>query len=150
MFSEKCNRAIKKALKLMEEECPKYSSGPEMTSSQAAKAFWELRLYGKKNEQFDVLFLDSQHRKIACETLFKGTINASSVYPRVIIQKIIEHNAAAIMLGHNHPSGLAKESLADKNVTDKIVKACNTIDVAVLDHVIVGDSVMSFAEKGLL
>jgi len=148
MFSEKCERAIKKAFKLMEEEAPIYDSGAEFLNSSASATFWKLRLSGKKNEQFDVLFLDNQHRKIACETLFQGTIDAASVYPRVIIQKILEHNAAAVILGHNHPSGLTEPSQADLKVTDKIKKACDAIDVRILDHIIVGKDTYSFAANG--
>lgn len=150
MFSKECEEAIQKAFKLMEEESPAYATGPCFKNSEASKKFWKLRLSHKKNEQFDVLFLDSQHCKIACETLFKGTINAAAVYPRVIIQKIIEHNAAAIVLGHNHPSNICTPSTADKAITKRIQNACNTIDVSVLDHIIVGDGVYSFAESGEL
>lgn len=150
MFSKECEEAIQKAFKLMEEESPSYATGPCFKNSEASKKFWKLRLSHKKNEQFDVLFLDSQHCKIACETLFKGTINAAVVYPRVIIQKIIEHNAAAIVLGHNHPSNVCTPSTADKSITKRIQNACSTIDVSVLDHIIVGDGIYSFAESGEL
>lgn len=148
MFSEKTKRAINKALKLMEEESPQYYVGEAITSSEAMKLLIELKLKHQKNEQFLVVFLDSQHRQIACEVLFKGTINASAVYPRVIIQKIFEHNAAAIVLGHNHPSGVSKPSMADRNITNRIVEVCKGIDVKVLDHIIVAKPSYSFAEHG--
>ena len=150
MFSEKCERAIKKALKLMEEESPAYTTSEAFLSSSTTKDFWKLRLGNRKNEQFDILFLNNQHQQIACETLFKGTIDSSAVYPRVIIQKILEHNAAAVILGHNHPSGICVPSQADKSITKKIQEACNTIDVRVLDHIIVGNGTYSFSESGEL
>lgn len=150
MFSDKCERAIKKAFKLMEEEHPVYATGKDFLNSEDTKKFWKLRLANRKNEQFDILFLNNQHQKIACETLFKGTIDAAAVYPRVIIQKILEHNAAAIILGHNHPSGICVPSQADKSITRKIQDACNTIDVRVLDHIIVGSGTYSFSESGIL
>ena len=150
MFSKECEEAIQKAFKLMEEESPSYATGPCFKNSEASKKFWKLRLSHKKNEQFDVLFLDSQHCKIACETLFKGTINAAAIYPRVVIQKILQYNAAAVILSHNHPSGISTPSQADITITKRLQEACNLIDVKVLDHIIVGNEIYSFAESGNL
>ena len=149
-FSIECRRAIATALKMMEEEAPVYEVSTPITSSSASKNFWKLRLSGKVNEQFDILFLDNQHKCIACETIAKGTINAAAVYPRVVIQKVLKHNAAAVILGHNHPSGISTPSEADKQITAKLKEACNTIDVTVLDHIVVGDEVYSFSERGIL
>ena len=148
MFSEKCERAIQKAFKLMEEECPVYVTGEDFLNSKATKNFWKLRLANRKNEQFDILFLNNQHQQLACETLFKGTIDAASVHPRVVIQRILHHNAAAVILGHNHPSGISLPSIADKKITDKLKSACAAIDVRVLDHIIVGTDIYSFSESG--
>lgn len=150
MLSDKCKRAINRALKLMEEEWPAYSTGEAFLTSEVTKQFWKLRLANRKNEQFDVLFLDNQHKLVACETLFKGTIDASAVYPRVVIQKILKHNAAAIIVAHNHPSGISTPSTADRQVTSKIKTACDTIDVRLLDHMIVGEGIYSFSEHGEL
>jgi DNA repair protein RadC len=102
-------------------------------------------------EEFKVLFLDSQHRLIAEENLFSGTIDAAPVYPRVIVQRALHHNSAAVMLAHNHPSGLAEPSNADKTITKRIQDALALIDIRVLDHFVVGDSeVVSFAERGYI
>jgi DNA repair protein RadC len=150
MFSEKCERAIKKAFKLMEECHPVYTTGKDFLKSEDTKKFWKLRLANRKNEQFEILFLNNQHQKIACETLFKGTIDSAAVYPRVIIQKVLEHNAAAIILAHNHPSGVCVPSQADIDITKKIKDACNTISVRVLDHIIVGNGTFSFSESGII
>jgi len=150
MFSKKCLRAVNRALKLMEEECPVYNDNPALTSPHESKEYWRLKLGNRKNEQFDILFLNNQNKPIAHETLFKGTVDCASVYPRVIIQKILEHNAASVILGHNHPSGNTDPSIQDKHVTKKIIEACKTIDVSVLDHIIVGEGTLSFAEHGLM
>jgi len=150
MFSLKCENAIKRALKLMEEECPLYDTGEEFVTSEGTKNFWKLRLGNRKNERFDMVFLNGQNRKIACETLFEGTIDSATIYPRIIIQKILQYNASAVILGHNHPSGMLEASVADKAITKRIMEACETIDVKVLDHIIVGNGVLSFAEKGYM
>ena len=107
----------------------------------------------RKNEVFIALFLDNKHRVIRVEELFYGTIDAASVHPRVVVQKALEYNAAAIIFGHNHPSGITNASQSDKNLTDKLKQALTLIDVRILDHIIVGpdeNTRTSFAEKGLI
>jgi DNA repair protein RadC len=102
-------------------------------------------------EEFRCLFLDNQHRLIKDETLFTGTIDASPVYPRIVVQKALQHNAAAVIFAHNHPSGVAEPSRADKSITERLVNALQLVDIKVLDHMVVGDdNVVSFAERGLL
>ncbi|MFM7812596.1 MAG: DNA repair protein RadC, partial [Acinetobacter junii] len=102
-------------------------------------------------EVFRVLFLDNQHQLLADETMFMGTIDASPVYPRVVVQKALEHNAAALILSHNHPSGIVEPSHADKAITNRLKQALELVDIRVLDHIIVGDTeTVSFAERGLL
>ncbi len=101
-------------------------------------------------EHFDILYVCSQHKLIKHENLFKGTIDACSVYPRVIIEGIIKNNAAAVILVHNHPSGIVTPSNADKAITQKIKTVVEQIDCKLLDHFIVGESVLSFAERGLI
>ncbi|WJG09504.1 DNA repair protein RadC [Aliiglaciecola sp. LCG003] len=109
------------------------------------------QLRDEPNEIFAVLFLDSQHRLIAFKKLFHGTINAASVYPRVVLQNALKFNAAALILTHNHPSGVAEPSQADKHITQRICQALELIDVTVLDHIVVGDGIcVSFAERGLI
>ena len=98
-----------------------------------------------------MLFLDNQHQVIKFERLFFGTLDAAAVYPRVVVEQVFKHNAAAVILSHNHPSGVAKSSIADKQITQKLVQALQLIDVRVLDHIIVaGHQCYSFAEHGEL
>jgi len=120
-------------------------------SAQQTRLYLSSQLRDEPNEVFAILLLDSQHRMIAFKKLFFGTINAASVHPRVLVQKALECNAAAIILAHNHPSGIAEPSQADQHITQRIKKAMELIDVSVLDHFVVGDGeCVSFAERGLL
>jgi DNA repair protein RadC len=94
--------------------------------------------------------LDNQHRVIACDELFRGTIDGASVYPREVVKAALQYNAAALIMAHNHPSGISDPSQADRVITEKLKEALALIDVRVLDHFIVGENVYSFAEHGLL
>ncbi len=124
---------------------------PSLTSSKEAQEFIYSKLQGLHREVFGCIFLNNQHHVISYETLFSGTINQAAVYPREIAKKCLEVNAAAVILAHNHPSGMSDPSQADKKMTDKIVKALSLLDVKVLDHFIVGKrNVYSFAESGIL
>ncbi len=121
------------------------------SSAKNTKTYLHQRLRDEPNEVFAVLLLDSQHRLISFKKLFFGSVNMASVHPRVIVQSALACNAAAIILSHNHPSGVAEPSHADKHITQKIIQALELIDVTVLDHIIVGDSEsVSFAERGLI
>lgn len=105
----------------------------------------------KEHEEFGLIWLDTQHRVIKCEALFRGTLDACSVYPREILKRAIQLNAAAVILAHNHPSGVTDPSAADKTITKTIKDALSFIGVRVLDHVIVAPgSRYSFAEKGII
>src|SRR5690606_16646651 len=109
------------------------------------------RLGGYQSEVFACLYLDNQHRVLAMEELFQGTIDGAAVYPREVVKRCLHNNAAAVIFAHNHPSGVAEPSQADVSITNRLRTALNTIDVRVLDHVVVGRSeVVSFAERGLL
>jgi DNA repair protein RadC len=102
-----------------------------------------------QREVFAVLFLDCQHRLIKYEELFHGTINSAHIYPREVMKAVLKHNAAAVILAHNHPSGVARPSQADRDITQEISQLLKALDVRVLDHMIVGDSeVSSLAEMG--
>jgi DNA repair protein RadC len=102
-------------------------------------------------EVFMTLYLDSQHRLIKAEPLFYGTIDASPVYPRIVVQSALAHNAAAVILAHNHPSGVAEPSRADRMITERLTQAMSLVDIKLLDHFVVGDAeVISFAERGWL
>lgn len=127
------------------------AKGLQLTSSQATKDYLVSQLRQESREVFAVLLLDNQHQVIHFDKLFWGTIDAAAVYPRVIVEAVIKHRAAAVILCHNHPSGIAEPSLADKNITQHIVKSLALIDVRVLDHFIVaGHLCYSFAEHGEL
>jgi DNA repair protein RadC len=109
------------------------------------------RLRGYRYEVFAVLFLDNKHRVIEFEELFRGTIDGASVYPREVVKRALTFNAAAVILAHNHPSGVAEPSDADKQITLRLSKALDLLDIRVLDHFIVGDGrAFSFAEHGLI
>ena len=125
--------------------------GDALTSPQAVRHYLQLLLGGRGHEVFVALFLDSQHRVIASEELFQGTLNQASVYPREVLKRALAHNAAAVIFAHNHPSGVAEPSQADQNLTDTLKKALALVDIRVLDHFIVaGGSALSFVERGLL
>lgn len=99
---------------------------------------------------FAVLFLDSQNRILEYKELFRGTINAASVYPREVVKEVLALNAASVILAHNHPSGVSTPSQADKLITTKLQQALNLIDVSIVDHIIIGETSYSFAEHGLI
>lgn len=122
-----------------------------MTNPAATRRFLTARLRHLRHEVFACLFLDSQHRVIAFRELFRGTIDGASVYPREVVAEALAHNAAALILAHNHPSGVAEPSLADRQITRRLVEALALMDIRVLDHVVIGDGeAVSFAERGLL
>ena len=140
---------VARALKVLEEHC-QYNE-QSFQSAIMAKNYFTLRLSDKQSEQFEVAFLTSQHRLIECETMFRGTINQAPVFPREIVRRALELNASAILLAHNHPSGIAEPSQADRNITERICEAAKLLDIRVLDHFIVGGiNTYSFAEHGLL
>lgn len=115
------------------------------------KDYLRLHLGGKAHEVFAVMFLDAQHRLLRLEEMFRGTLTATSVYPREVVKRALELHAAAVVLAHNHPSGVAEPSKADEQLTLMLQSALRLVDVRVLDHLIVGDNdVISLAERGLL
>lgn len=124
---------------------------PVFDAPQTVKAYAALHLGGLAHEVFAVLFVDAQHRLIAMEELFRGTLTQTSVYPREVVKRALAMNAAAVVLLHNHPSGVAEPSRADEALTQALRAALALVDVRVLDHLVVGaGSVVSFAERGLL
>jgi DNA repair protein RadC len=124
---------------------------PLFDSPQRVKDYVALQLRPLAHEAFAVLFLDSQLRALAFEVMFKGTLAHTSVHPREIVKRSMALNAAAVVLAHNHPSGVAEPSRADELVTQSVRAALQLVDVRVVDHLVVGSgSVMSFAERGLL
>ena len=121
-------------------------------SPAAVRDYLRLHLAGLKHEVFFALWLDAQNRLIASEELFRGTLTQTSVYPREVVKKALWHNAAAVVLAHNHPSGVAEPSAADSLLTRELKQALALVDVRVLDHFIVAgqSQPLSFAERGLL
>ncbi|MEJ8856199.1 DNA repair protein RadC [Variovorax robiniae] len=120
-------------------------------SPEAVKHYLQLHLGARAHEVFAVIFLDAQHRLIAMEELFRGTLTQTSVYPREVVTRALHRQAAAVVLAHNHPSGCAEPSRADELLTQTLKAALALIDVRVLDHVIVGKGVsLSMAERGLV
>ncbi len=124
--------------------------GDAMSNVSDVKNYLKSRLQNYPFEVFACLFLDNKHRVIEYEELFRGTIDAASVHPREVVRRVLHHNAAAIVLAHNHPSGVAEPSQSDNQITQKLKDAMQLIDVRVLDHFVIGDDVVSFAERGLL
>lgn len=125
--------------------CAAHGLGP------AKYAQLQAQLRDRPREVFALLLLDNQHRVIQFVELFYGTLDSASVWPREIVQIALKHNAAAVILAHNHPSGVAEPSRADRQITDRITAALALIDIRVLDHLVIGDGItVSFAERGWL
>lgn len=127
------------------------ASGPLLNASSDVKNFLKSELRHRQQEVFLMLYLNSQHALIAQEELFIGTINHAHIHPREVLKQVMHHNAAAILIAHNHPSGQSNPSQADLDITERLAQALMMIDVKVLDHLIVGEGeVFSFAEQGLM
>ncbi len=143
-----CQAAIELARRHLQESLQRDSV---ITQVEDVEQFLIASLRGFEHEVFACLFLDNRHRVIRFETLFHGSIDTTSVHPRVLIKRVLYHNAAAVILAHNHPSGVPNPSRADCEVTQELVKALRLVDVRLLDHIIVGDtSTSSLAQLGLL
>lgn len=125
--------------------------GSALTSPKAAQDYLMMRLAAREHEVFTILFLDTRHRLIDCLDMFRGTIDGASVHPREVVKEALKRNAAAVILSHNHPSGVAEPSQADEIITTRLRDALALVDIRVLDHLIVaGDVVTSLAERGVL
>ena len=123
----------------------------EASSPAAVRDHLMLHTADQEYESFRVLFLDAQHRLIADDVMFVGTLTQTSVYPREIVKRALRYNAAAVILSHNHPSGVAEPSRADESLTRGLQNALALVDVRILDHIIVaGTRTLSFTERGLL
>ena len=128
-----------------------FDKSDAFNSVEQTKAYLIAKLRDQRHEVFAMLLLDSQHRLIKYRPMFYGTIDSASVYPRVLVQQALLDNAAAVILAHNHPSGIAEPSNADKSITKRIIDAFSLMDIKVLDHFVIGDGVaVSFAQRGLL
>jgi DNA repair protein RadC len=136
---ELCNRYLAAGLE----------RGEALTDPQAAGRYFAQRLRGHPNEIFAALFLDTRHRALAFEELFRGTVDGAEVHPREVVRRALAHNAAAIIVGHNHPSGSTDPSAADRAVTGQLKQALALVDVRLLDHFVIGDGApVSLAARG--
>jgi DNA repair protein RadC len=126
-------------------------SGPTLGTPRATREFLSAQLRDLEHEIFCCLYLDKRHRLIKFEELFRGTIDGASVHPREIVKLALQRNSAAVIIAHNHPSGVAEPSQADEHITQRVKNALALVDIRLLDHIIVGDGAcVSFAERGLL
>ena len=126
-------------------------TGAAISSPADTEAFLMARLRDLPHELFCCLFLDNRHRVIAFDELFRGTIDGTSVYPREVVKHALSHNAAAVIVAHNHPSGVAEPSQADERITRRLKSALELVDIRLLDHLIIGDgTTSSLASKGML
>jgi DNA repair protein RadC len=129
----------------------KLQRGCALESVEDTERYLLAQLRDRTQEVFCCLFLDNRHRVLAFEELFYGTLNGTAVYPREIVRRVMVHNAAAVILVHNHPSGVAEPSRQDESLTERLREGLELFDVRLLDHFIVGDGeVVSFSERGLL
>ncbi|MEH6580693.1 MAG: DNA repair protein RadC [Halioglobus sp.] len=144
---------LRAALELGRRQALAEMSGRDVLSSpEATRLFLQHHLGGRMREVFSCIFLDSQHQLISCEDLFLGTLDGAAVYPREVAVRALQYSAAAVIFAHNHPSGVAEPSAADKRITERLQAALSLLDIRVLDHFIVGrgSRAYSFAESGLL
>lgn len=138
---------LEKAAEIIAE---RFLRGDTLSNPQAAMEFLTYKLGNLEHEAFAILFLDNQNRLIKYEELFIGTIDSASIYPREVVKACLKYNAAAIMLAHNHPSGISEPSSSDKRITQRLQDALALIDIRVVDHIVVGESCTSFAARGWL
>ena len=143
---------VAKAIKILDAKLKARRVSETMYETPSAVSdYLSLKFSGEEREVFSVMYLDTRHRMIACESLFYGSVDSASVYPREIVKAALKVNAAAIILCHNHPSGLSTPSSADIAITKKIVDACAMVEIRVLDHMIVGEGkATSMASLGLM
>ena len=139
---------LTKARELLSEQ---FCRGEVISSPDDSREYLVSQLATLEHEVFSVLFLDNRHRIISFDQMFTGTIDGASVHPREVVKRSLQHNAAAVILAHNHPSGIPEPSRADISLTRRLVDALALVDVRVLDHIVVGGvETASFAERGLI
>lgn len=147
------DRIIQQAIEILESRLTRRTTDIAITSPNDMRKQFFLRWGQEEREVFFVAFMNNRNIIIKTEPMFYGTINAASVWPREIAKEALRCNASAIVIGHNHPSGDAEPSQADKNLTKRIVEACNLFDIRVIDHIVLGETLagsVSFAEIGLI
>ena len=140
---------VREAISYLESQLRK--PGEALTSPETTRTYLRTRLLNRRYEHFAAIFLDTRHRVIVYRELFHGTIDAAHVHPRVVVKQALDDHAAAAIIAHNHPSGVAEPSQADLAITRRLRDALGLLDIRLLDHFIVGDSeVVSLAERGLV
>ncbi len=140
-------QVLDKAAELME---ARYIRGETLSDPKTTKEFVKYKLATYEREVFALLLLDTQHRLIEFRELFFGTIDAAFVYPREVIKAALKTNASSVIFAHNHPSGVAEPSQADRRITRQLTDALLLVDIRVLDHIVVGKNCVSFTERGWL
>lgn len=144
----KLKASLELARRLLREELYK---GPTLSRSMDTRSYLTTYFYGQPYESFIVVLLNNQNRVIRIEEMFKGTIDGAFIHPREVVRMALKYNAAACIFAHNHPSGVAEPSQADRGITNRLKNALGLVDIRTLDHIVVGgEEVVSFAEKGLL
>ena len=128
----------------------RHRRGTVLASPKDTTAFLTMKLGHLEHEVFGILWLDTRHRVIAFDELFRGTIDGAVVHPREVVKQGLGHNAAAVILAHNHPSGVGEPSQADQQLTRRLRDALALVDIRILDHIVVGETCVSFAERGLI
>ncbi|ELY2512205.1 TPA: JAB domain-containing protein [Escherichia coli] len=148
VFTANEQRVIRRALHLLE----KYQRQPSesFTSTSFTKIWLQLLMVHQEREVFIVMYIANLQCLLEQETLFTGTLSHTEVHPRELVKSTLRYNAAAVILAHNHPSGTSEISQQDKHITQRIIKAMALVEVRVLDHLVVGNEVVSFAEQGLI
>lgn len=140
---------VMEAVRLLADRC--IGHGVQFTEPQIALRYFRQKLVGMEREVFAVAFLDTRHRLIRYEEMFLGTIDGAEVHPREVVKAALRHNAAAVMLAHNHPSGVVEPSAADRAVTARLKQALALLDIRLLDHIVVGgDASLSMSAQGLV
>ena len=129
----------------------RFATGEALTDPAAAGAYFKVKIGGSPREVFAVLFLDTRHRMLAFEEMFYGTIDGAEVHPREVVRRALELNAAAVIVGHNHPSGVPDPSAADRAVTQRLKQSLALVEVRLLDHFICGSgAALSMASRGMI
>jgi len=147
--SREDDAVVRHAIRILERRLRK--AEVTLGNPSEVRRFLTLKLADRDHEVFVALFLDTQHRLIAYEELFRGTLAQTSVYPREVVKTALKHNAGSVIFAHNHPSGIAEPSHTDEQLTTALQSALTLVDVRVVDHfVVAGKSAISFAERGLL
>lgn len=147
-FTANEQKVIDRANRIIERKLIK--EGQTFTSPAAVRQYLRTKISHLQFEVFFVIFLTSQNQVIAMEEMFRGTIDGAAVYPREVVKAALFHNAAAVIFAHNHPSQFPEPSQADLRITNRLQQALELVDVRVLDHLITGKEIVSFAERGLL